>query len=499
MNSLTIAARESEIFSLLKRTLEQHCPTELRAEPTDNFFAADAQQLKAFFGAAFAHCNQSPVLVFSDGVKKLSGCQPPVLDDFIFDLLSLINVSIVPISLSDVLGCAPSDVHASVDAVELLKKKLTGSSPTAVLVVGSGSVTDVVKHALFELEWSDVPLIVLPTALTVTAFTSHFAVLEEAGAKRTRLSRRVDHCVWFAPVLASAPIAMTRAGYGDLLARCVAYGDWFLSWRLGVAERYDELAFRLMEPFAQPFRQRAADMKKWPVSLSAIEDLSAILAMAGVAMSLSGETTPLSGFEHTISHALDFIRLTSRRPLCWHGEQVALACLSSAESFDQLLSLTDLHWPQGPAVTEERIRRTLRQLLLQAPYFGDEEALLSADERKKRMESLQTGLAQAESIFSVDYLKKHRAWESAQPRLSDFASQWPDICHHLRTLVMPAGDVRHLLEESGLPLIPEELSQPTTAQEYRWAVRFSPFVRSRASLADVIFWLGEDPAVWALT
>ncbi|RXL92760.1 iron-containing alcohol dehydrogenase, partial [Citrobacter sp. AAK_AS5] len=83
-----------------------------------------------------------------------------------------------------------------------------------------------------------------PTALTVPAVTSAFAVIDFHGAKRTLQARPVSAAFWVRPFLDCAPPRMSRAGYGDLLARFVAYGDWFLGYRLGVMARYDESAFR---------------------------------------------------------------------------------------------------------------------------------------------------------------------------------------------------------------------------------------------------------------
>lgn len=487
----------SQVFALVEQTLAAKLPEALRSQPTVNGFSLHRHDLQRSLQTVLSGNSSKSVLAISDGVVKSSGCSDLSIDDLIVEDLHTLKFNVEKLSLSQLMGCARHDVHASVDAVALLKKVLEGKEPMAVLVIGSGSVTDIVKHAVFELQWTHIPFVVLPTALTVTAFTSHFAVLEEAGAKRTRLSRRVDYCLWFAPVLASAPAEMTRAGYGDLLARFVAYGDWYLGWRFGIAERYDELAFHLMEPLSEKLKARAANLRTWPTHKPAIEDLSAILAMAGIAMSVSGETTPLSGYEHTISHALDYLRLTSRRPLCWHGEQVALASLSSAESYDQLLAMEKLDLLGRRFASEEKVRRTIEQMIATAPYFGSAEAVLTAEERKQGLDSLQENLVRATQIFLQDYLKKHQQWQVCQSRLAEIEAGWPETRAHLRTLVISGAEMRALVERSGLALAPEELSQPTSALEYRWALRFSPFVRARVSLGDVIFWLGEDPAVWA--
>ena len=488
----------SSVFNQVEQTLSSLLPPSQREQPTDSGFSSNRHDLERSLAQVLSSKQNGQIFFITDGVNKLSGCGDLSADDLILEILAHQNFTVRSISLATVLGCEPNEVHASVEAVAQLAEYLSVFEPAPVVTLGSGSLTDVVKHALFELKWDQIPFVVIPTALTVTAFTSHFSVLEDAGAKRTRVSRRVDTCLWFAPILSSAPIQMTRAGYGDLLARFVAYGDWYLAWHFGVADRYDELAFELMEPFTGALKKHASDMRNWPVKTSAIEDLSAILSMAGIAMSVSGETTPLSGYEHTISHALDYLRLTSKRALCWHGEQVALASLSSAESYDQLLSLEKLSLDEQRPMSEDHVRRTIQRLLLTAPYFGPAEQVLTAEERKKGLESMHESVQKATEIFTVDYLKKHKKWMDAQPRRQALAEQWSDIRAHLRTLVMSADEMRGLLDDAGLPVIPEELSQPTTALEYRWAVRFSPFVRTRASLADIIFWLGEDPAQWAI-
>lgn len=483
-------------FHQLEQTLNAELDASQRPSVTRNVFLQTGSELSETFRSLFSD-STSPVLLISDGVPKQSGDPDGLIDDKIQQTFKQLQIPYVAISLADVLHCAATDVHASVAHVSVLRSFLTNRERAPVLVIGSGSVTDVVKHTVHELGWTDVPFVVLPTALTVTAFTSHFAVLEEAGAKRTRLSRQVDTCLWYSPVLGSAPLEMTRAGYGDLLARFVAYGDWFLGWSLGIAERYDELAFRLMEPFGYTLRRSASAFGHWPVEAQAIGDLSATLAMAGIAMSVSGETTPLSGYEHTVSHALDFLRLTSRRPLSWHGQQVALASLVSAQSYDHLLSMEHLDFPAVRPLKEEQVKRTIKSLLLNAPYFGAGERSLSPDERAEGLRGIQDEIDRACVLFTEDYLKKHARWCAVHESLNTFQSQWGETKARLRQLVIPSSELHRLLELSGLALVPEELSQPTTAQEFRWAVRFAPFVRSRMSLADVIFWLGDDPALWA--
>lgn len=384
------------------------------------------------------------------------------------------------LDLSAMTGEAQGALHASAKHMPALRAALTGLMPEdLVLVAGSGTATDLVKHALF-LEQSPASFAVLPTALTVTAFTSAFSVLDEAGAKRTRPSRKLDFVAWVGDVLAAAPVAMTRAGYGDLLARFVAMGDWYLSYELKLMDGYDERAYRLMEAFAPLLRADAAGFAASEPTSSLIERSAAALSMAGIAMSVSGQTTPLSGFEHVISHALDFLHLSSGADMPYHGEQVALASLSSAMAFDWLLQ-HDVLAPQRPLLlADSEATAVIERMLKQAPIPP----------------LAQEAHAAALAEFSREFAKKNSAWKGpGQDALRDVQKRWSEVRAKLRSLVMPAAEMERLLLASGLPVSPESTSPATTALEYRWAVRFAPFVRARPSLADALFFWGEDPAI----
>jgi glycerol-1-phosphate dehydrogenase [NAD(P)+] len=247
-------------------------------------------------------------------------------------------------------------------------------------------------------------------------------------------------------------------------------------------ERYDESAFRLMEPFAGGIRTVADGFAGYPLPQEATACTAAALAMAGISMSTAGETTPLSGFEHVISHALDFQRLTAGRKLVFHGEQVALGSLVSARTFDRLLAMDSLRhvvWREEDAgqslqVLEERMARV--------PLPG------GGDPYRAKIDS-------ARAEFSVEYRKKSERWDSARRRIGSFVDSWEDIRRELARLTMRAVELEPLLKKSGLPCRPGETDPPTTEEEFRWALAFSPFVRVRMSLSDLLFWMDREDLI----
>jgi glycerol-1-phosphate dehydrogenase [NAD(P)+] len=422
------------------------------------------------------------IRVFVDGFpKKCSEGPTAEIDKEFRTLLSEAGIPFRWTDLSAELAIPPGELYASHDCLERIRGVVREGKEEAAIVLGSGSITDLVKHAL-HLEGRHVPFVSVPTALTVTAFTSAFAIVDFHGAKRTLQSRPVSAAFWVRPFLECAPPGMSRAGYGDLLARFVAYGDWLLGHRLGVMERYDESAFRLMEPFTGGIREAADGFAGYPLPQEATACTAAALAMAGISMSTAGETTPLSGFEHVISHALDFLRLTAGRDLVFHGEQVALGSLVSARTIDRLLGMENL---QNIIWRHEDIGQVLQVL---------EERMATAP-LPRGGEPYRDKIEAARAEFSAEYRKKTERWAAARPRIGSFVNAWGDIRLDLARLTMRAGELESLLKKSGLPCRPGETDPSTTEEEFRWAVAFSPFVRVRMNLSDLLFWMDREDLV----
>jgi glycerol-1-phosphate dehydrogenase [NAD(P)+] len=215
--------------------------------------------------------------------------------------------------------------------------------------------------------------------------------------------------------------------------------------------------------------------------------------MAGIAMSTAGETTPLSGYEHVISHGLDFLRLVSGRELVFHGEQVALGSLVSAGTIDWLMALPALQDGMWRLESTEDALGKLADRIAAAPVCGAEESLLAERERRERIAALTEKLEAARREFASEYEKKSMRWQRAASRRHVFAAAWGDIKQDLARLTLRTADMERLLRQSGLPCKPEETTPPTTDKEFRWAVGFAPFVRSRMNIADLLYWIGKDP------
>ena len=143
------------------------------------------------------------------------------------------------------------------------------------------------------------------------------------GVKRTLPSRYPDILVCDLETLRECAPGNDCGGRRPSLAAFGSYADWWLAYRLGLDNTYTEFAQTLMGPLDEIFLEQADALQAG--TLESMSVLAKLIALAGLAMSLSHATASLSGFEHVISHVLDLIAEQNRRPLAQHGTQVALA------------------------------------------------------------------------------------------------------------------------------------------------------------------------------
>ncbi|HSK65858.1 MAG TPA: iron-containing alcohol dehydrogenase, partial [Anaerolineales bacterium] len=304
-------------------------------------------------------------------------------------------------------------VHTDFSQIDRVKARLQQNS--SVISVGSGTVTDIAKHAchLYQQEQSipAMPFVVYQTANSVSAYTSNMAPTFVDGVKRTLASRYPDVLICDLETLRDAPRAMTVAGVGDLLAAFGSYADWWLAYRLGLDNTYTEFAQTLMGPLDDIFLEQAKGVRAG--SLESTEILAKLIALAGLAMSLSHATAPLSGFEHVTSHVLDLIAEQNERPLAQHGTQVALATLLTTAAYQVFLDEFE------PAeVNLDQCYPTEAQMKARIVT-----AFTSID---------PTGVVAAECWS--DYRVKLEAWHAHRADFESSLRDWPEIQTKLQSL-----------------------------------------------------------------
>jgi glycerol-1-phosphate dehydrogenase [NAD(P)+] len=364
-------------------------------------------------------------------------------------------------------------VHTDFAQINFVKGRLRPNS--AVMSVGSGTVTDIAKHAcyLYQQEHNvpPLPFVVYQTANSVSAYTSNMAPTFVDGVKRTLPSRYPDMLICDLETLRDAPRSMTVAGVGDLLAAFGSYADWWLAYRLGMDKTYTEFAQILMGPLDEIFLEQAPGLRADTLESTAV--LAKLIALGGLAMSLSHATAPLSGYEHVISHVLDLVAEQKRRPLAQHGTQVALTTLLTTSAYQILFKEFE------PA-----------EVNLEHCYPGEEHM-------KARIEASFNPLDPAGRVAAEcwsDYKIKLDAWHAHRADFKEALREWPAILDHLNTLVKPPEVASKILHAIASPVRFNELKPVPTAAEVQFAFRNAPLIRHRFTLGDLFVFLNWDQA-----
>ena len=381
---------------------------------------------------------------------------------------------------TDVIWLEPDStgqVHTDFLQIDSVKARFQENS--AVLSVGSGTVTDIAKHACYVYQKDQsihpLPFVVYQTANSVSAYTSNMAPTFVDGVKRTLPSRYPDVLICDLETLRDAPNAMTVAGVGDLLAAFGSYADWWLAYRLGLDNTYTEFSQILMGPLDEIFMEEAEGLRDGTLESTAI--LTKLIALAGLAMSLSHATAPLSGYEHVISHVLDLVAEKKERPLAQHGTQVAMATLFTTTAYQVFF--------------EE----------FEPAEVNLENCYPSEAQMKTRIETVFSSLDPTGHVAAEcwsDYKVKLEAWHAHRADFEESLRNWADIQTQLRSLVKPPEVASRILHAIASPVHFEGLTPAPTEAEVQFAFRNAPLIRHRFTLGDLFVFLNWDQeTLWA--
>jgi glycerol-1-phosphate dehydrogenase [NAD(P)+] len=361
--------------------------------------------------------------------------------------------------------------HTDMHQIGQVKARLKPG--TAVLSVGSGTVTDIAKHAAYlyqqETAAAPLPFVVYQTANSVNAFTSNMASVFVDGVKRTLNSRYADVLVCDLETLRAAPQAMTAAGVGDLVTLYSSIPDWYLAHRLGLDSNYSTFAQVLMGSLDETLEANAAAIRSG--GLEGTATLAKLITLGGLAMSLSHATTPFSGWEHVVSHLLDLLCELDARPLPLHGSQVALAALLTSEAYRIFLAEFE------PAELDR------------ARCYPAAETMHARI--RAALDPLDPSGRSAAECWS-DYQQKLEAWSAHRADFEDALRDWDAVRAQLQSLTRPPARLAALLKAVGGPLDFAQLDPPRTEAEVKFAFQNAPLIRRRLSLGDLFIFTNWD-------
>lgn len=366
-------------------------------------------------------------------------------------------------------------VHTDMPHIREVQASL--SRGCSVLSVGSGVVTDITKHGCFlygQQTGESVPFVVYQTANSVSAYTSNMAPTFVDGVKRTLDSRYPDALICDLETLRDAPAEFTAGGVGDMLAVFVSFPDWYLAHALGMDSTYSELAKNLVGPLDEILLAHAEGIKRGDMESVAV--LAKIISLGGLAMSLSHATTPMSGFEHVMSHVLDLQAEINHAPLTVHGSQVALATLAGTEMYRRFLSNFD------PASVKI------------------DDCFPSMDSMKDRIYKNfgtidPSGKAAAECW--ADYQQKLEKWHAHRADFESALNDWASLRAELVKETRSTEVILEILEKSGSPMHWSQLKPAINEEEARFAFMNASLMRKRLTLGDILIFTNWDrETIW---
>jgi glycerol-1-phosphate dehydrogenase [NAD(P)+] len=361
-------------------------------------------------------------------------------------------------------------VHTDMPHIQMVQGNL--SAGCAVLSIGSGVVTDIAKHGsfLYQQETGEkIPFVVYQTANSVSAYTSNMSPTFVDGVKRTLDSRYPNALICDLETLRDAPMGMTVGGVGDMLAVFVSFPDWYLAHRLGMDSSYSELAKNLVGPLDELLLEHAEGIRSG--KMESVAMLAKIIALGGLAMSLSHATTPMSGFEHVMSHVLDLQAEIEHAPLAVHGSQVALATLAGAEMYRSFLSDFD------PLTLD-----------VNSCYPTMDSMKTHIDNSFARIDP--SGKAGAECW--ADYSQKLEKWHTHRKDFESVLKDWDSIRALLEAETRSPEMIRRILQAVGAPTRWSELNPLADEKAARFAFMHASLMRKRLTLGDLLIFTGWD-------
>lgn len=188
----------------------------------------------------------------------------------------------------------------------------------AVIGIGGGKVIDSAKYMGYLRQ---LPFISMPTSSSSDGFASASASLLVDGRRVSVPAAMAYGIIVDTEVIKTAPDRFLYSGIGDMVSKITACYDWQYEAKRGAAEM-DDFAVMMAKKAVNSFvRVAYKETYKDIHEEIFIKELLDSLTMSGIANEIAGGSSPTSGSEHLISHALDKI---GEQPQL-HGIQVGIA------------------------------------------------------------------------------------------------------------------------------------------------------------------------------
>ena len=325
-----------------------------------------------------------------------------------------------------------------------------------VIGVGTGSINDMSRYFSFKL---DRPYCCVATAAPMDGFASSVSALIVNNLKTTYEVRTPVLVLGDTDILKNAPYRMIAAGLGDLIGKFTCLCDWKLA-RLIIDEYYCQTTVELVENCVQNVLKNAsAAQSRDPQVLGNIMEG---LLLAGVAMSLVGNSRPASGCEHHISHYWEMLFEQQGRRPAPHGIQVGVGTVL-------ILKLTELLRAKGVEFDKAR-------------------AFARAYDPEKWKEEIRAAYGPAAGgVIAMEETAKKNETSGHLKRIDTMEKNWGEITALLDQLPS-AQQVIDILKSLDAPYLPGQID--VDDQLLRNTLKYCKEVRARYTILQMIWDLG---------
>jgi glycerol-1-phosphate dehydrogenase [NAD(P)+] len=315
------------------------------------------------------------------------------------------------------------------------------------VVVGSGSLSDTVKFAMFKTGRKYASF---ATAASMNGYGAMTASVTLANGYKTSVPAQAPRGVFVdLEVNAAAPTWLPAAGLGDSLCRPVAQVEWWACHRI-FDTYYSQVPFDFyyVENDEPEMIRTAPDLAKH--SIEANGYLYRVMTEASFGNNVLGTSHSGSMGEHQVSHWIDMFA-GDAHPGTTHGQQVGVASLTIARLHQMLFDM-----PKPPRVKPTKIDR----VDFQTRYGADIGGMMFDEAKKKALDQ--------------------NAADACNARLEEI---WPELCVECKAMMMPSEEISTIIASAGGPTSATELGLPR--EIWRQSMKYARDVRNRWSFLDL--------------
>jgi glycerol-1-phosphate dehydrogenase [NAD(P)+] len=337
----------------------------------------------------------------------------------------------------------PGNTHCDEPTIAEMQEKTRYAD--GVVVVGSGSLSDVVKYATFK---DGRRYASFPTAASMNGYAAGTASVTLANGYKTSLPAQAPRGIFIdLKVNAAAPAWLPAAGLGDSLCRPTAQVDWWASHRL-FGTSYSETPYHLLREDEPRMIASATGLGK--NDIAAHGHLYRVMILTGFGNCFTGTSHSGSMGEHQVSHWIDMFS-GKHHPGSTHGQQVGVATLAIARLQKEMLELT-----RAPQIKPTR--------LAQDDFI------------------LRYGKALGSMCFA-EAAKKTFDAEGARAFNLRIERVWPELREELQKFMIEPDEMKRILQSAGGPVTATELGLSRSV--WRQAMKHGRDIRNRWSFLDL--------------